>query len=263
MRWEKQSILRELRSLHSRGRDLSYNAMAAANQKLVSAGAYHFGSYRAAVEKAGLDYAMILKRPRWTRKRIIGLIKTARRAERELHWSAVTRRGDELSRAAFASVQKRLFGGWDRALHAAGLDADEICCYRTWDRNTVAFELRSRKVDRESLSSGDLQKEDPSLHAAAVRYFGSYPAALRAAGVAPDSVRHRKRWDRATVLAGLRKVLRKRGPRGNLASGASIRRTDPKLHAAAVRLFGSIVKAMRAATRRPDRSSSPGLPGFP
>ena len=35
-------------------------------------------------------------------------------------------------RAAFASLQPRLFGSWDRALHGAGLDADEVNRYRKW-----------------------------------------------------------------------------------------------------------------------------------
>src|SRR5436305_2928205 len=137
MVWNKQRIAEELRKLHKAGWDLSYNALAKRKQSLVSAAAYHFGSYRKAIEHAHIPYDEVLRRPRWTKQAIISTIKKARRSGEELHWSAVTKRRDELGKAAFASLQPRLFGRWDRALHAAGLHADDVSCYRNWDRSTI------------------------------------------------------------------------------------------------------------------------------
>ena len=71
MLWDKDQIVRALRKLHRSGADLSYNALARKKQSLVSAAAYHFGSYRKAVEKAGIDYAEVTRRPRWTKAAII------------------------------------------------------------------------------------------------------------------------------------------------------------------------------------------------
>src|SRR5688500_1264614 len=187
--WDKPQILTTLKKLHKDGKDLSYTQLAKKMQPLVSAAAYHFGSYRAAVEKAGIDYSDVVRRPRWTKQHIIKLIKQAKREGDDLHWSAVTKRGDELGRAAFASLQKRLFGSWDRALHGAGLDADEINRYRKWDKQTIVWELRSRSRNHDPLNSGAIQRDDPGLHAAAVRHFASYDAALRAAKLDPDKVR--------------------------------------------------------------------------
>src|SRR5262249_54423639 len=154
MVWDKPRIKTHLKRLHHSGANLSYNALAKKNQSLVSAAAYHYGSYRAAIDAAGINYGEVSRRPRWTKQIIIKLIKQARRDDEDLHWSAVTKRGDELARAAFACLQPRLFGKWDRALHAAGLDADDVSRYRRWDRNTVAFELRARAQDDEPLNSG-------------------------------------------------------------------------------------------------------------
>jgi hypothetical protein len=139
MVWTKDEILYSLKKLYKDGKDLSYNALARRKQSLVSAAAYHFGSYRRAVERAGIDYATVVRRPRWTKPAIIQLIKNARRTDQDLHWSAVTKRRDELGRAAFAALQPRLFGSWDRALHAAGLDADEVNRYRKWDKDRIVF----------------------------------------------------------------------------------------------------------------------------
>src|SRR5437899_2741318 len=100
MVWDKPKIKSHLKKLHDQGANLSYNALARRNQSLVSAAAYHFGSYRSAVEHAGIDYAEVTRRPRWTKLIIIRLIKSAKRGGEDLHWSAVTKRKDELARAA-------------------------------------------------------------------------------------------------------------------------------------------------------------------
>jgi hypothetical protein len=243
MIWTKSRILERLRQLHRKGKAMSYNAMARHSQPVLSAAAYHFGSYRAAIEKAGIDYADIIRRPRWTKQRIIALIKQARRKGQELHWAAVVKRKDELGLAAFASLQSRLFGRWDRALHAAGLDADEISRYRRWDANTVVFELKSLSQSDESLSSGSVQRSDPGLHAAAMRHFGSYDKALKAARIDPIQVRLRKRWDRASVIRALKSARRA----GAYLSDSSVRRNQPALYGAATRIFGSF-KSARAAS---------------
>lgn len=239
MTWNKPKILQKLKQMHKAGKDISYNAMCRQIQALVSASAYHFGSYRGAVEKAGIDYADVLRRPRWTRPRIIQVIKKARRDDKDLHWSSVTRRRDELGRAAFASLQPRLFGRWDKALVAAGLDADEISRYRRWDRTTVISELKARFREGEALNSGSLQSEDPGLHAAAVRHFRTFDGALRAANIAPDNVRRRRNWTRAEVISALKGMKRA----GEKLSDSTIRRQNAALYGASVRLFGSFTAA--------------------
>jgi hypothetical protein len=243
MIWDKPRILKELKRSYRSGADLSYNALARKQQALVSAAAYHFGSYRRAVEHAGIDYASVIRRPRWTKQSIIALLKKAKRKNIDLHWSAVTKRRDELGRAAFASLQPRLFGRWDRALHAAGLDADEVSRYRKWDRNTVVFELKARAADHEPLNSGAIQAEDSGLHAAAVRHFGSYDKALRAAKVDPQEVRRRRTWTKPQVVAALKSASKS----GRHLADSSVRREHPALYGAAVRLFGTFTAARKAA----------------
>jgi hypothetical protein len=242
MIWDKPRILAELRRLHKDGVDLSYSHLAKSHQPLLSAAAYHFGSYRGAIEKAGIAYSEVIQRPRWTKPRIIRMLKDAKRKGVELNWSSVTRRGDELARAAFAAIQPRLFGRWDRALHAAGLDADDVTIYRNWSKETVVFELKSRGQGGEALNSGGLQKDDPGLHAAAIRYFGSYNDALKAAKFNPNNHRERRRWDKQTVLQAL-KTAHKKGA----TSDTIVRHKDPGLYGAALRLFGTFSAARSAA----------------
>lgn len=240
--WDKERIVTALRQLHKKGEDLSYNKLARRQQSLVSAAAYHFGSYRKAIEKAGIDYAEVTRRPRWTKVAIIKLIKAARRNGEDLHWSAVTRRRDALGMAAFASLQPRLFGRWDKALQAAGLDADDVSMYRRWDRGSILFELRGLAREKEPLNSGAIQKSDPGLHAAVVRHFESYDGALRAAKLEPSDHRQRRRWTKEGVARELKALCRGRRP-----TTAEMREKHSALYGAATRLFGGIPAAMAAA----------------
>lgn len=243
MHWDQEKIVKALRKLHRQGICLAYSHVARREQSLLSAAAYHFGSYHKALERAGIDYAEQLQRPRWTKARIITLIKQAKRKGDDLHWSAVTNRGDEVSRAAFASLQPRLFGKWVRALHAAGLDADEVARYRNWDQSVVVFELKSRAQNGEALGSGALQKDDAGLHAAAIRYYGTYDDALLAAKLNPKKHRLRRRWSRQDVISGLKQAAK----HGVRISDTSIRQHDSALYGAAVRLFGCFTDARTAS----------------
>ena len=243
MIWSRPEIIKAIKKLHKAGKDVSYNALARRQQALVSAAAYHFGSYRRAVEAAGIDYAEVVRRPRWNRPLIIRLIKAAKRRGEDLHWSAVTKRRDELGKAAFAALQPRLFGSWDRALHGAGLDAEEVSRYRKWDADSVVFYLKLRHRAHEPLNSGALQHEDPGLHAAAVRHYSNYDSALRAARIDPETVRTRRRWQKADVIRGLKSAKRE----GGKLTDTSVRRSQPALYGAAVRLFGTFAAARTAA----------------
>ena len=243
MVWDKNEIIQALKKLHKQGEDISYNSLTLKMQSLVSASAYHFGSYRIAVQQAGIDYAEVSRRPRWTKTSIIKLIKDARRNGGDLYWSAVCKRRDDLGKAAFASLQPRLFGSWDRALHAAGLDADDINQYRKWTKEMVVTELKARHRESMPLNSGAIQKEDPGLHAAAVRHFSGYDDALRAARLDPQKVRQRKIWAKSDVIKGL-KLAKKLG---KAMSDSAIRVDQPALYGAAVRLFGTFAAARAAA----------------
>lgn len=249
--WDRPGIIDTLRSLHRQGKDLSYNKLAGKMQSLVSAAAYHFGSYRKAIEKSGIDYTEVVRRPRWTKVAIIQLIKSARRQGKDLHWSAVTQRRDELGRAAFASLQPRLFGSWDRALHGAGLNADEVARYRKWDRNTIVAELKERAADGDELNSGALQRQDPGVHAAAVRHFGNYDAALRAAGLKPERLRRRRTWTRDQVVRELQSFTKKHK---GLHDG-TLRKEAPALYGAALRSFKTLTLARRAAEKTGKRAA--------
>lgn len=192
MKHTKKSILAELRRRKRSRRALSYRAIRRENSALCSAISYHFGSHQAALRQAGIEPTAVSQKPRWTKAAVIRLIKRAKRRGQSLAWSAVIARKDELKPAAMAAIRPRLFGSWDRALHAAGVDDDgERLVYR-WNKALIAFELRQRFVDGEPVNSAAVRAELSALYAAALRHFGSFDLALRAAKIEPKSVRLRR-----------------------------------------------------------------------
>ncbi|MCI0411553.1 hypothetical protein L0222_01995 [bacterium] len=114
---------------------------------------------------------------------------------------------------AFEGAVTKYFGSWDEALKKAGLDVEQI---RLQDRRIkynsadVIAELRKRKSSGLPLNHRALYKEDLRLCNAAHRIFGSYSAALEAAGIDPEKIRIRRRpyskSDRGKVLRAIRKT---------------------------------------------------------
>ena len=113
-------------------------------------------------------------------------------------------------------------------------------------------ELKARAADHEPLNSGAIQAEDSGLHAAAVRHFGSYDKALRAAKVDPQDVRRRRTWTKPQVVAAMKSASRS----GRNLADSSVRRENPALYGAAVRLFGTFTAARKAAGVKYKRRTS-------
>lgn len=255
-KWHRNAILEMIRSLSSSGADISYNALARRNQALVSAANYHFGSYRRAVMMAGLDYAAIAKKPKWTSAKVIDLVRQARQSGQALNWRAISHRRDDLRRAAAAAVKKRLFGKWDDALFASGARPDEIRRYRRWNAENVVAELRRRSDAGEPLNSAVIQKQTPGLYSAAVRQFKSYDRALSAAKIDPDAIRQRRSWTADQVLKELKRLNREHG----YVSRSLLRAQNPSLLRAMRQQFGDFFEACaRAGIRRHVRPAVQGL----
>lgn len=242
-KWTSTLITKTIRSLYREGADLSYNAMCRKQQALVSASNYYFGSYRKAVDAAGIDYAEIQRKPYWNAARVIAVIRKYDRKGTDLSWAKVTHRRDELFCAAKAAVRERIFGNWPEALAAAGLEPDEVSRYRHWDRPRIIKQLRQRAKARQGLNSKAIQVELPGLYGATTRVFGSFENALVAARLDPAEIRQRREWDARTVLAALREFEK----RHRMVSQGLLRKHDCGL-LRAVRVFcGDLPTAMKKA----------------
>ncbi len=179
---------------------------------------------------------------------IITLIKDARRDGGDLHWSAVTKRRDELGKAAFASLQQRLFGSWGPAR----------CTPRAWTptkSTAIASGIRRQSsgncAPRHPRSRAAQQRRDPARRSRPPRGVLSVTSALTMKHYAQQSSTPRRCGN---AEAGRRQKSRSRPEIREEKRPASVRFVGPARGTPlAVRRSGSPVRQLhRGADRRGD-----------
>jgi hypothetical protein len=111
----------------------------------------------------------------WTRRRIVAAVARRVRAGRPLRFRDVWRDEPELYWTA-----QRLFGSWEEALRAAGVEPPP---WPEWTRERIVGEIRRRAKAGRSVRYASVFRDSKPLYWAGQRVLGSWQAALRAAGV--------------------------------------------------------------------------------
>jgi hypothetical protein len=88
-----------------------------------------------------------------------------------------------------------------------------------------------------------MQHAIPGLYGAAVRIFGTYDNALRAAGIDPSTVRQRRAWSKDEVIRQMRLFLQRHGK----LTSTLMRKHDSGLERVMLVHFGNLESARRAA----------------
>ena len=169
--------------------------------------------------------------PRWTRETILGEILYRYETQQDLSYSGLTRENLPLLRAA-----ARHFGSYPLAVAAAGLDYDALRRYKNWTNERIVERLQELAQQDADLSWRHVStKLDPTLAAAAVKrhHFGSWRAALEAAGLDYDLIRRYHDWDENEVV----RRIRERHSTGKPLHAKALEREDTALITAARRRF--------------------------
>lgn len=144
---------------------------------------------------------------------------------------------------------RRLFGSWNQYVAQAGLAPRP---YRNWSRDEVIAAMTDWAANHNGQSPSRTQwnrctPEHPS-HGQVRRLFGTWSAAIQAAGLSPHKSKS-ARWTDAAILSALRGWASARGaPR---ASDWSAPGADHPTRALVTRRFGSWDNALRAAGLHP------------
>ena len=180
-KWSKDAIAEEIRKLGKDETNLNYAAIAEEQVALLRAATRYFGSWRKAVEYAGLDYDEIRRYRSWTKERIIKRIRDLHEGGEDLSWRFVSTQLDP--QLAAAATKKKHFGSWRQAVIAAGLDYSKIRRYREWDEATILKEMKELHEKGIDLNAKSMEDYDITLITAARRRFESWDRALTAAGL--------------------------------------------------------------------------------
>jgi hypothetical protein len=219
--WPPSKILASIRSLARRTRPLRPAEVKRRYEPLVTAARRHFGSWPKAIVAAGVDPEKLRRVTRWTKQRIIEAILTRALRGKRLNSSAV--RPQSLVEAG-----ARVFGSWESALEAAGIDprqasrrhragalgaavgstdddeqarpndiASSVSCHRRrppytrWSDEEILLGIRTRVRENKKMNAAAVDEDDGPLYRAAKRRYGSWRSALVAAGLDPDRLRVR------------------------------------------------------------------------
>ncbi|MEQ8785085.1 MAG: hypothetical protein RIC55_02260 [Pirellulaceae bacterium] len=222
-RWSPDRVLREIRAWYADPPD----ARRAWDARLAAAARTYFGSWAQAVATANLEPWRSRK---WSRARVVAAIQD--RHVRGLSVDQVERSNRPLVAAA-----RKYFGGWQAALQAAGLGDHyrEKRPARDWCRELVVAEIQN--FHRREGQITTVWNADPTLYSAAKDVFGTWRAAVVAAGFEPSQ----RRWTRPAIVA----EICARRERGQSLSSRLV--ANRNLVAAAWRHFGSWRLALQAA----------------
>lgn len=188
-RWSKDSIIREIQQLHSLGVDLSFRSMALSQHNAMVYAAIrpkYFGSWRAALEAAGLVSEEIYRYRSWEQGEILDEIRRLKAEGVDLSSKAM----DETSNRLIATARRR-FGNWGRALESAGIDYDEVRRRKRWTRENLVEGILDLKRQGVKLITPEVKRANPSLFAAACKkhFYGTWKKALKAALKAEEDTR--------------------------------------------------------------------------
>jgi hypothetical protein len=243
-RLSRSEVLARFRAHAARHGGVSPASLHAHDRIVLRSLLLHFPSFEAARRAAHVPAAAPRRRARgrrgrgalWSRRRVLDELRRIDRAGRSTMWADLMQagRGDLLVAASIYA------GGLRQARTAAGLRGGaRRPPIRRWHKAAIAAAIKQRARKGQPLASS---KAPPHFVAAARWHFGSWEAALAAAGVDAQEVRLQRRpYTRPYVIALLRRLARE----GTALRASALKRLI-KLDTVR-KLFGSLEGAMRAA----------------
>ncbi len=242
-KWSAELVLDEIRKWAAEDKPLYSHYVRQNFQELLAAGIRYHGSWKTAVETAGIAYNDVRKYQNWSKDLIIAKIQELRQQGVDLSFRSMML--SKYNSMVYAAIRPNHFGSWKHALSAAGLTPDEVYRYRSWDEQTILDEIRKLKEQGADLSSKTMDETSNPLIATARRRFGNWGNAVEKAGIDYSEIRRRRRWSCDAIVEGIRE-LRDQGVK---MQSNEVRQHAPALFAAACkpRFFGTWSKALAAA----------------
>lgn len=236
--WNRKRVIEAIEHRVARNLLISSRTVRAKVESLYAAAVRHFGSWATALRAAGHSPPPNPSHL-WTTDEMIEALTATHRACGNTLAQSLDKRYQRNGSGIFESI-RYAFGSLPAARAIAGVAAQH-----GWTREKVLAGLRA--VAKNGLVQyGSVEAKNPSLVKATTYHFGSWRAAVAAAGLRP-AWRHNHpkpsiRWTRETVVKLLRQAARK-GP----ITINPLRKKYAGIYKAAQREFGSWWNARKAA----------------
>ena len=158
---------------------------------------------------------------KWDSQKIVAELQRRHQRGKDLSQTGI--KDDPIFSACFRHI-----GSYHRAVELAGIDYQTVWRRRftKWNCDSIKEELRKRKRNGEDIWSRGMRVTEAPLHAAAVHWFGSYRAAVEAAGIDYGKICHciPNTWTRETIVAEIQRLHAKAVPFIMPASNGTNRR---------------------------------------
>ena len=274
-KWTRERIIHDILECEAQEGSLKVGD-SGVSQALYQAGVRMFGSWRNVLQAAGIPPERGNCGQKWPPARILMIIRNLARRHRPLSKTQLEHRYGSMLSAA-----RRLFGSWSKAVLAAGIDPMKLQRVVPWTSERVIEAILTRALRNESLAARSTQPR--SLVEAGQRFFGSWAAAMGAAGLDPKAIaspptasnqptattptngaefihRPRQPWTKEMVIAAIQSRLSQQ----KSMNAEALARDDRALYRAATRRFTNWSDALRAAGVNPDdHRRGPGRKGGP
>lgn len=198
--WTREKVIESIKRRADAGLRLSYSATLADEEALIGAARRLFGSWDAAVTAAGYDirrYKYALQEDNeeaWDRDRVLHEMREYTLSGGNLSAGYVRKYYSKLYSAAVAYL-----GSWRAALAELGIDYNEVILRAKWSPELVIKTIQQAHKDRADLSDRTVDALRGDLYGAAQSHFGSWAAAVEAAGLRPEEVRRTREWSREKI----------------------------------------------------------------
>lgn len=258
-KWSRERIIRHILERQAKGQSLTVGGEGF-DLLLYNAARRIFGSWRNAIQAAGIPPEHVLTWGRWSPAKILMVIRNLARRHRPVNTVQLEQRYGTMLSAA-----RRHFGSWTKAVLAAGVDPTRLQRVVPWNQERVIEAILTRALRNESLAPRFVQPR--SLVDAGQRFFGGWAAAVTAAGLDPKMTKlpperpaqsrmarteaslsnplrkSRLLWNKELVIAALQARVRDLKP----VHPTALAREDSGLYRATRRHHKSWGNAMRAA----------------
>lgn len=191
----KQAVIDQIQKRQAQGKSLSRARTLAESGWMpgfASAIYRHFGNWRNALEAAGFKDACKGLRKFGTKQDVLRAIRKRKQENRPLN-SVGLMRGLNKDPALYKNGA-RLFGSWQKAIRASRLNFKAISMQRLKypNKQSIIQEIRRRDQVGLILTSRRGHGSDQTLIRAIYKFYGSFPLAMKAAGVSKKARRRSK-----------------------------------------------------------------------